>query len=54
MTPYPLLLRGEQEEGEHGVAHHVQGEHYQRMVLRVWEIVSGPFGNSGHSQSINL
>ena len=27
------------------VVHHVQGEHYQRNVLRVFVIVSGPVGN---------
>ena len=35
---------GGQQEGEHGVVHHVQEEHYQRMVLRVLVIVSGPVG----------
>ena len=26
---------GGQQEGEHGVVHNVQGEHYQRNVVRV-------------------
>ena len=28
---YPLY----QQEGEHEVVHHVQGEHYQKKVLRL-------------------
>ena len=38
-------LPGRQQEGEHGIVHHAQGEHYQRKVLRVRVIVSGPDGN---------
>ena len=43
MTPNP----GGQQEGEHGVVHYVQGEHFQRKVKRSeWSvIVSGPVGN---------
>ena len=46
----PLLLlstqkTGGQQEEEHGVVDHVQGEHYQRNVLRVWVKVIGPVGN---------
>ena len=36
---------GGQQEKEHGVVHHVQGEHYHSKVLRVRVIVSGPVGN---------
>ena len=34
-----------QQEGEHGGVQHVQIEHYQKNVLRVIVIVSGPVGN---------
>ena len=51
MTQYdPLYLlstkkTGGQQDGEHGSVQHVQGEHYQRNILRVFVIVSGPVGN---------
>ena len=38
-------LLGGQHEEEHREVHHVQGEHYQRKVLRVSVKVIGPFGN---------
>ena len=37
-----LLSTGGQQEGEEGFVKHVQGEHYQRNVLRVFVIASGP------------
>ena len=36
---------GVQQEGEHGWVQHVQGEHYQRNVLRVFMIERGLVGN---------
>ena len=48
VTQYdPLYLlsaekTGGQQEGEHGRVQHFQGEHYQRNVIRVFVIVSGP------------
>ena len=43
------VIPGGQQEGEHGSVHQVQGEHYQRNVLRVPLIVIGPVGNSAQS-----
>ena len=41
--PYLLSTKnlGGPQEGGHGVVHHVQADHYQR----VWVIVGGPVGN---------
>ena len=40
MTPSTCSTQktGGQQEGEHGVVHHVQGKQYQRNVLRVFMI----------------
>ena len=46
----PSTGSGGQQEGEHGVVHHVQGEHYQRKVVRVFVIVNGPIGNPESSR----
>ena len=40
----PWSAQGGQQDEEHGVVHHVQVEHYDRKVLRVFLIVSGPVG----------
>ena len=40
-----LQVDSKQQEDEDELVHHVQGEHYQRKVLRVWVIVTGPVGN---------
>ena len=39
------FIPGGQQEGEHGVVHQVQGEHYQRNFISVFLIVIGPVGN---------
>ena len=44
MTPSPWSAPGGQQDEEHGVVHHVQIEHYDREVLRVFLVVSGPVG----------
>ena len=36
------IRKGKEKFGEQGFVEHVQGEHYQRTVLRVFVIVSGP------------
>ena len=47
-----------QQEGEHGWFQHVQGEHYQRNVLIVFVVMSGPVGNlessSDHRRNPNI
>ena len=55
MTPSTSSVQkktGGQQEGEHGWVQHFQIEHYQRNVLRVFVIVSGPVGNP-ESSSVN-
>ena len=48
-----MLGVGQQEEEEEQVVvHNIQGDHYQRNVLRVWVILSGPVGNP-ESSSVN-
>ena len=52
--PLYLLSSGGQQEGEHRWVQHVQGEHYEQKILRLFVIVSGPVGNPelSHPQSI--
>ena len=44
MTPSPWSAPGGQQDEEHGVVQVVQVEHYDREVLRVFLVVSGPVG----------
>ena len=48
MTPSTCSVQKKtvrQQEGEDGCVQHVQGEHYQRKVLRVFVTLSDPVGN---------
>ena len=59
MTPSTCSAQkktGGQQEGEHGWVQHVQGEYYQRNVLKVFVILSGlvrnPESSSVHRRSL--